>query len=89
MHPNGASILESVAECEELGEDAFLEKYASGREPRTYYLVYEGKRYPLKAVWAGAHRPTIHTREFNTDEAKRGLAALGFDKFWPEENSKN
>jgi len=32
----------------------------------------------VKAVWAAAHRPPIHTRTFRTPEALAGLAALGF-----------
>jgi len=88
MYPDWSSVVESIEEFKKLGEDAFLEKYAGGRRPRTYYLVHEGERFPLKAVWAGAHRPTTLTREFDTDAARRGLRSLGFDKFWPDKISK-
>jgi hypothetical protein len=59
-----------------------------GHQPRGHYLIHEDKRYPMKAVWAAAHRPTIQTRDFKTGAARRGLMALGFTKFLPEKNSR-
>jgi hypothetical protein len=67
---------------------AFLEKYASGHQPLGHYLIHEDKRYPMKAVWAAAHRSTIHTRDFKIGAARRGLMALGFTKFLPEKHSR-
>jgi hypothetical protein len=87
MHPNQASVIESLDEFRMTGENAFLGKYAGGARPKTYYLVHEGKHYPLKAIWAAAHRPTTLTRTFTTERARRGFAQLGFDKFWPEKIS--
>ena len=89
MQPTHASVLESFAECDAIGEDGFVEKYAGGRRPKSHYIIHEGKHYPLKAIWAAAHRPTIVTREFDTDKARRGFAALGFDGFWPKRNPPN
>ena len=81
--PTQTSVLESLEECRRLGDKAFLEKYASGHQPLGHYLIHEDKRYPMKAVWAAAHRPTIQTRDFKTGAARRGLKALGFTKFCP------
>src|SRR6266404_7386515 len=86
--PTQTSVLESLEECRRLGDEAFLEKYASGHQPLGHYLIHEHKRYPLKAVWAAAHRPTIHTRNFKTGAARRGLAALGFRKFFLNSRTK-
>jgi len=85
--PTQISVLESLEECRRLGDEAFLEKDATGHQPLGHYLIHEDKRYPMKAVWAAAHRPTIHTRDFKTGAARRGLMALGFTKFLPEKNS--
>src|SRR6266702_2439762 len=70
--PTQTSVLESLEECHRLGDEAFHEKYASGHQPLGHYLIHEDKRYPMKAVWAAAHRPTIHTRDFKTGAARRG-----------------
>src|SRR5215510_13360020 len=85
--PTQTSVLESLEECRGLGDEAFLEKYASGHQPRGHYLIHEDKHYTMKAVWAAAHRPTIHTRYLKTGAVRRGLMALGFTKFLPEKNS--
>ena len=89
MQPDKGSVLESIEECRTIGDRAFLKKHASERPPRTYYLVFEGRCYPLKAIWAGAYCPPIHTRDFDTDEARTGLAALGFKEFFPDRIQKN
>src|SRR5260221_1770957 len=64
--PTQTSVLESLEECRRLGDEAFLEKYASGHQPLGHYLIHEDKHYPMKAVWAAAHRPAIQTRDFKT-----------------------
>jgi hypothetical protein len=76
--PDVISILTKLAEYRTIGEALFLERYASGRRPKAHYFLYEGRYYPVKAVWAAAHKPSIHTRTFRTGEALAGLAALGF-----------
>ena len=48
------AVLRIISEFDELGRDAFLEKYGYDRS-RTYWLVYEGQPYDMKAVWAAAH----------------------------------
>jgi hypothetical protein len=70
-HPTQTSVLESLEECRSLGDEAFLAKYASGHQPLGHYLIHEDRRYPMKAVWAAAHRPTIQTRDFKTGAARR------------------
>ena len=86
--PTQASVLESPEECRRLGDGAFLKKYASGHQPLGHYLIHEDKHYPMKAVWAAAHRPGIQTRDFKTGAARRGLMALGFTEFLPEKDSR-
>ena len=49
--------------------------------PKAHYLLYNDELYPLKAIWASAHKPAIHTREFNTTDARKGLEALGFTTY--------
>jgi hypothetical protein len=76
--PHVKSVLAKLAEYRTIGEALFLNRYASGRRPKAHYFVYEGRHYPVKAVWAAAHKPPTHTRTFRTSEALAGLAALGF-----------
>jgi hypothetical protein len=80
--PVKTSVLERLREHDIIGQREFLDRYSSGRSPRAHYLQYGGKLYPLKAVWAAAHRPPVHTRDFTTPEARRGLEELGFDEFF-------
>lgn len=77
--------MERLSEFKRIGENEFLRKYSSGARPRKHYLEHGGERFPLKAVWAAAHRPPIHTRTFSPDQAMAGLRRLGFDKFWPDD----
>jgi hypothetical protein len=81
VEPNRASVKRSIEEYNNSKDEKFLDKYSSGRSPRAHYLVHANEFYPLKAVWAAAHRPSAHTREFQTADARRGLRALGFDTF--------
>ena len=81
MRPVKASVLERLREHDIISQQEFLDRYSSGRPPRVHYLQYGGRLYPLKAIWAAAHRTPVHTRDFNTAEARRGLEELGFDEF--------
>jgi hypothetical protein len=47
-------VLAAVAEFDEIGREAFLEKYGFG-EARSYFLVINGRRYDSKAICCGAH----------------------------------
>jgi hypothetical protein len=81
MRPVRASVLERLREYDVIGQREFLDRYSSGRPPRAHYLQYGERLYPLKAVWAAAHRPPVHTRDITALEARRGLEELGFDEF--------
>ena len=55
--PNGLSrkaVLRAIDEFDELGREAFLQRYGYNRS-RHLWIVHEGRRYDLKAVWAAAH----------------------------------
>jgi hypothetical protein len=47
------AIRTAARECDELGEQAFLQKYGFG--PTQYVAVVDGKRYPGKALVCVAH----------------------------------
>ena len=79
--PTMKTVLEAIDEFDTIGEDMFLKGYAAGVGPRTHIFVWNGRAYPLKAVWAAAHKPPISPRDFNTKDAVRGLQALDFDCF--------
>jgi predicted HNH restriction endonuclease len=70
-----------MSKHDKMGYSAFLGEYANHRAPKAHFLRYSRELYPVKALWAAAHRPAIHTRDFNTYHAVRGLRALGFDQF--------
>ena len=76
--PNKTDVLRQIAECDELGEAAFLQKYANGRGSITTWIDYSGKRYPIKAIWASAHSPNVVTTSFKTNDAEPELKRLGF-----------
>ena len=48
------AILAAVAEYDQLGPHAFLEKYGFGRA-RSYFLVIDGREYDSKAIIGAAH----------------------------------
>jgi 5-methylcytosine-specific restriction protein A len=78
------AVLAALAECDALGQDAFLDKY--GFHPaRSYVLVHNGKRYDSKAIAGVAHghlpgRQLLTPGEFSGGEATVGrrLRNLGF-----------
>ena len=50
-------VLRVINEFDELGRDAFIEKYGYDKS-RTYWLIHETgryERYDMKAIWAAAH----------------------------------
>jgi hypothetical protein len=49
------SVLEALAEFDEVGRDRFLQTYGFGPS-REYILVVEGKEYDSKAIVGAAHR---------------------------------
>lgn len=50
-----SAVLKVVQECNSLGEDEFLQKYGFGK-PRSYFLQFEEKLYPSKAIIGVAHK---------------------------------
>lgn len=73
-----ADILERISEFELVGEKAFLKKYAAGRGSVTTWIVHEGAEYPIKAIWAAAHRPPIRPRSFKTNDCEPQIQSMGF-----------
>lgn len=48
------AVRSAIAEFDELGRDAFLDRYRFGRS-REYFLIHEGRRYDSKAILGAAH----------------------------------
>ncbi|HET9973444.1 MAG TPA: hypothetical protein VFQ68_34790, partial [Streptosporangiaceae bacterium] len=78
-------IRQAVAEYDELGQVAFLEKYGFGLA-RWYFLVVDGKTYDSKAIVGAAHgflpgRDALTARDFSGGAARVGrlLSRLGFE----------
>jgi len=72
-----AKILEAVAECDELGEAAFLAAHGYG-ESRVYRLVVGGTSYPSKAILGVAAGLTARQFSGGAAHTVRTLARLGF-----------
>lgn len=78
------SVLAAVAECDQLGRDAFLASYGFERA-RKYVLLHDGKTYDSKALVGAAHRhatgDTLPAAAFSGGERTvvARLTALGFD----------
>ncbi|MGV9316000.1 HNH endonuclease [Streptomyces sp. NPDC003691] len=77
------SVLKVLVEHDELGREAFLEKYGFG-EARSYVLVHEGREYDSKAVAGVAHKwsegRALEPDEFSggKDHAAAWLKRVGF-----------
>ena len=78
MEPNEKKVLAAMARCAEVGEAAFVKRVSAGNGWRSHVVVHKERAYPLKAVWADAHDPTVSPRNFNTKDAVQGLQYLGF-----------
>src|SRR4051812_3867923 len=52
---NREDVLKAVAEFDEIGREAFLEKYGF-HEATKHYLVVNGRRYDSKAILGAANR---------------------------------
>src|SRR5262245_20782392 len=79
------SVLQTLAQFDELGRKAFLDQYGLGPE-RGYFILHEGKRYDSKAIVGAAHgflghglKPLIAS-DFSGGEktVAKQLRALGF-----------
>jgi 5-methylcytosine-specific restriction enzyme A len=51
---SSSDVTAAIREFDELGRDAFLEKYGMGKS-RSYILHYQGNEYDSKAILAAAH----------------------------------
>ncbi|MFF0302491.1 HNH endonuclease [Streptomyces sp. NPDC004562] len=78
-----ASVLKAIAEHDELGREAFVERYHFGKA-RSYVLVHEGREYDSKAIVGVAHKwdqgRALAPGEFSggKDHAAAWLKRLGF-----------
>jgi MoxR-like ATPase len=80
------AVLDALAECDRLGRAAFLEKYGFG-EARSYWLLFDGRRYDSKAIVAAAHGfqfpdlGPLRAEEFSggASTVQRKLESLGFE----------
>ena len=79
------SVLSAIHEFDELGRDAFLEKYGFARS-RRYFVEHEGRRYDSKAIVGAAYgheypeNDALRPHEFSGGEAvvEPALERLGF-----------
>ena len=51
------SVLQALVEFDELGRDAFLDRYHFGKA-RGYFVVHNSRRYDSKAIAGAAHAYT-------------------------------
>lgn len=79
------AVIAAISEFNELGTKSFLEKYRY-QDARQYFLVYENREYPSKAIAGVAHqfvsanREPLSSSEFSGGEntVVRKLRELGF-----------
>lgn len=76
MVPTRDLVLKAMDRFKRWGEAKFYKQYSSGRRPKGHHLEYKGEHFPLKALWAAAHSPTIRTRDFQTAQAIQGFRTL-------------
>lgn len=78
-NPTKKTVLRAIREFLRIGEKEFLQKYTRGRAPESRYLLYNGERYPLKALFAASHTPPVRASLFNSNQASYRFRDLGFD----------
>lgn len=78
------AVISALAEFDTLGSEVFLSKYGFA-DAKRYWLLWEGKRYPSKAIAGVAHRfidgqPILASSSFTGGDASVGrkLEQLGF-----------
>ena len=77
-------VIQAIEEFDKIGQNRMLDKYGGGRSTR-WYILYKGKRYDQKLICRAAHRLQGLGKlpsgpgTFKAGEARRKLAALGFD----------
>lgn len=78
--PTRKTLLQAMDEFREIDEKEFYRRY-NRRRSRSRYLRHDGVDYPVKVLWASAHRPALEGRMQETGAIERQLAALGFNEF--------
>src|SRR5438270_12389166 len=78
------AVLGAIAEFDEIGREAFLDKYGFGPS-REYVVVENGRQYDSKALLGAAYshqrdgRDRLRSEDFSGgDETRRVLERLGF-----------
>src|ERR1700761_1811817 len=77
------SVLDAIAEHDQIGRDAFLARYGFGTA-RAYFMVHGDRRYDSKAIAGAAHHHatgrSLSAAEFSGGAAtvKPMLESLGF-----------
>ena len=86
------AVQSAMQEYDQLGDDAFLAKYGFA-DAKLYWITYNGKRYPSKAIAGVAHRfidgnQLLPSSSFTGGEGSvvRKLRQLGFVIETPERN---
>jgi 5-methylcytosine-specific restriction endonuclease McrA len=74
--PDNAAIIRAMEEYREIGEEAFIRAHAQGHPAQVYFVIHEGRVYPMKAIWAAA--TNRKTPDFSYREALAGLPKLGY-----------
>src|SRR3954454_9776323 len=81
------AVRAAIREVDELGRDAFLDKYGFGRSTR-YVVAYDGEDYDVKGIAAAAHGfqfpdqgPLRPDKSYTSglDTTVRKLESLGFE----------
>lgn len=78
MKPTTETVIETIAEFNQIGLEAFLIKYEKGHHPTTYLLSWNKREYPMKALWVASHRPAANPSKLDYREALKGFPRLGF-----------
>src|SRR4051794_39109613 len=82
-----SDVLAAIAEYDQLGQQAFLEKYQMGKAT-SYFVRYDGKDYDSKAIFVAAHGhhpglQPLSSEQFygGANDAARWLRRLGFEVY--------
>lgn len=78
MTATKASVLARIKEYDKVGKTNFLKTHAGSHAAKNYYIVYNGKLYDLKAIYAAACNPPIRPSANNSQFSKKELKKLGF-----------
>jgi predicted restriction endonuclease len=70
-----AMVLAAIEEYDQLGRDAFLERYGY-RGARDYFIIHNGRQYDSKAIAGVAHR-RVGGRPLRASEFSGGAATVG------------